>query len=219
MLSKVWVKTMIRDKAFYCKLFSQKDHPADRLDRFMKSFKPARATCPCCHAHGTCRSHAYYSRYLIGLVNGKPVCRRVKILRVFCTSCRHTHAILPDFIIPFRQYSLQFILKVLDDYFTHRSPSRILREYEIDIRQLTAWRKLFQNHKAMYLGVLANKETTEQSFLSWIAKKDSLSDFLGRFYDTLKQSFLQSHANPKANSDGCALSRTVSGDPTTQLCE
>lgn len=117
---------MIRDKAFFCKLFSQEDHPADRLADFMKSFDPARETCPCCHSRGFCRPHAHYARYLIGLSNGKPECRRVTILRVFCTSCRHTHAILPDFIIPFRQFSLHFILKVLVDYFTHRSPSRML---------------------------------------------------------------------------------------------
>lgn len=210
---------MIRDKALRCKLFSKKGHPADWLESHMESFQPAREICPCCHSRGFCRPHAHYTRYLIGLSNGKPECRRVTILRVFCTSCRHTHAILPDFIIPFRQFSLHFILKVLVDYFTHRSPSRILKEYGIDIRQLTAWKKLFLSHKAMWLGVLSDKEAGALSFLSWIAKRDSLSEFLSEFYDRLKKSFLQSHANPKANSDGCALGRSASGIPSTQQGE
>lgn len=210
---------MIRDKALRCKLFSQEDHPADRLDTFMESFNPARETCPCCHTHGTCRAHAHYSRYLIGLADGKPVCRRVSILRVFCTSCRHTHAILPDFIVPFRQFSLPFILKVLIEYFTYRSPSRILKEYGIDVRRLTAWKKLFRSHKAMWLGVLKDKETRELSFLMWITERDRLSEFLSDFYDRLKRSFLQSHANPTANSDGCALGRPAPGRPSTQQGE
>lgn len=197
----------------------KKGHPADWLESHMESFQAARETCPCCHVKGTCRPHAHYSRYLIGLTNGKQECRRITVLRVFCTSCRHTHAILPDFIIPYRQFCLPFILKVLADYFTHHSPSRILKEYGIDIHQLTAWKKLFLNHKAMWLGVLTDKETSELSFLTRIAERDCLSEFLSGFYDKLKRSFLQSHANPKANSDGCALGRLASGSPSTQQGE
>lgn len=211
------VNTMIREKALRCKLFSQKETPAEQLAGFMRSYDPMLERCPCCYATGTCKRHAYYSRYLIGFSNGRPECQQVSILRVICTSCRHTHAILPDFIIPFRQFSLPFILKVLHDYFTHRSLSRIRNLFGVSYRLLTTWRKLFQSHKLLWLGILKNEETTSADFLARICDSDCPSDFFSAFYGRLKRSLLQAHANPTANYDGCALDRKVSGSPTTQL--
>ncbi len=45
---------------------------------------------------------------MIDIEDGKVVYGNVEIKRVQCKSCGHTHAILPDYIVP---YGLLFILR------------------------------------------------------------------------------------------------------------
>jgi hypothetical protein len=44
--------------------------------------------------------HAYYERNVITIINEVMIYTLLKILRVKCTSCGSTHAILPGDIIP-----------------------------------------------------------------------------------------------------------------------
>jgi len=53
--------------------------------------------------------HGYYSRNVIT----KYSINRINILRVKCPSCNKTHAILPSFLIPYYQYSFEFIFECL----------------------------------------------------------------------------------------------------------
>ncbi|MFQ7288271.1 MAG: DUF6431 domain-containing protein [Lacrimispora saccharolytica] len=46
-------------------------------------------------------------------IHGKPVTQEITVLRLVCVSCGHTHAVLPDMIIPYSGYGLFFILLVL----------------------------------------------------------------------------------------------------------
>ncbi|MDE7244811.1 MAG: hypothetical protein K2O18_12680 [Oscillospiraceae bacterium] len=55
-------------------------------------------TCAC-HQSGCLRVHAYYYRTL--KTPAGPV--RMRIMRVFCTACEKTHALLPSFIVPYSQ--------------------------------------------------------------------------------------------------------------------
>ena len=52
--------------------------------------------CPNCGHHNMER-HGYYKRYII--INGNKY--SIRILRVRCKMCGHTHALLPDFIVPY----------------------------------------------------------------------------------------------------------------------
>jgi hypothetical protein len=54
--------------------------------------------CPICG--GRCHSHCWYDRKVRG-----PDTTVIKILRVKCTQCGSTHAILPDFLFPKGRYS------------------------------------------------------------------------------------------------------------------
>ncbi|WP_369800217.1 DUF6431 domain-containing protein [Anaerosalibacter sp. Marseille-P3206] len=65
--------------------------------------------CKFCGYEGMLHRHGYYSRNVIT----KHCIRRISILRVKCPSCGNTHAILPSFLIPYYQYSLEFIFKCL----------------------------------------------------------------------------------------------------------
>ena len=94
--------------------------PMKGINSFMDGFCPELQTCPCCGTKGDCQILAYYDRSLVDFINGVPVCHSLCIVRLICT-CGHTHAVLPDFIIPYVSYGLFFILRTLAEYFLHIS--------------------------------------------------------------------------------------------------
>lgn len=110
---------MIRKNLINCKLFRVKKSTKILFEECMASFRPEPETCPVCHCRGNCRIHGHYERYIIDFINEKPSVRKIRVTRVIC-SCGHTHAILPDPIIPYASYSLFFILRVLLEYSMHR---------------------------------------------------------------------------------------------------
>ena len=63
--------------------------------------------------------HDTYSRYMITIKGNQIESVLLRIPRIKCTSCGHTHAVLPEMLIPYSSYSLRFVLTVLRDYFLH----------------------------------------------------------------------------------------------------
>ena len=80
-------------------------------------FQPHLETCPICGSTGNCHIHDYYGRSIFDFQAGKREKSDLCVMRVFCDSCEHAHAILPDVIIPYSSYSLLFILRLLGQYF------------------------------------------------------------------------------------------------------
>lgn len=162
----------------------------------MDGFRPEIRTCPFCGAKGSCHIHAYDQRSLVDFIHGSPVRHELCILRLICT-CGHTHAILPDFIIPYSGYGLFFILRVLSEYFARLScVERILERFSITRNQLYRWCSLWHMQKEERLGVLSSLETSDFSFLKYLARSICYSDFASGFVRRFAKSFLQSHKNP-----------------------
>lgn len=160
----------------------------------MASFCPEKETCPLCGSSFCCRIHAYYGRRIIDFIHGKPVTQEITILRLICESCGHTHAVLPDMIIPYSGYGLFFILRVLADTFLRRSSLESLCErFCITMNQLYNWRQLFSRHKQEWLGVLEDSEASGLDFLLEIAQLPEFSLFSENFISKTACSFLQSH--------------------------
>lgn len=65
--------------------------------------------CKFCGYEGMLHRHGYYSRNVIT----RHCIERINILRVKCPSCSKTHSVLPSFLIPYYQYSLEFIFECL----------------------------------------------------------------------------------------------------------
>lgn len=65
--------------------------------------------CPQCAVAGRLIGHGSYGRTLTDAT--RAVAIRVK--RLLCTACRHTHALLPTFCLPFRHYQTATIQTVL----------------------------------------------------------------------------------------------------------
>jgi len=73
--------------------------------------------CPKCGAKASMTRHAYYKRNVISIINAVMIYRILKILRVKCTSCGSTHAILPSDIIPYKQFDYLSFMTILENYF------------------------------------------------------------------------------------------------------
>ena len=121
----------------------------------MERFKPERETCPICGSTGNCHIHHYYGRSIIDFKAGRQEKSDLCILRVFCDSCRHTHAILPDVIIPYSSYSLFFVLRLLGEYFAGLfTIEQLCERYDISQNQFFKWLALWKSHKKEWLGLL-----------------------------------------------------------------
>ena len=147
--------------------------------------------CPSCGAKHLCSFHAFYNRDLIVIQNNAVVFHDVSISRVICSSCGHTHALLPDTLIPFGSYSLFFILKVLRLYFLHSyTVEKLCSLYSISISTLYTWIRLFHKQKALWIGFLSDTETSAFSFLRILMDVPS---FPMDFFQMFRFSFLQQY--------------------------
>ena len=153
--------------------------------------------CPACGSRGNCVPHGGYKRSLIDMEHGKVTYGSVEIKRVRCKSCGHTHALLPDYIVPYAAYSLLFILRVLCTYFLGRETvEQLCQRYEISPSMLYEWKALFREHKGLWLGALKDAETAAADFIRRLLNLPSYSlDFSRPFYGKTAFSFLQRHKN------------------------
>lgn len=70
-------------------------------------------SCPCCKAFRPFSRHATYSRNICFFEYSKIIEKKTDILRLKCSSCLTTHAILPADIIPYKIYSFSCIMNIL----------------------------------------------------------------------------------------------------------
>ena len=190
--------TMIRKSLLFCKILNVKTSSKSLFDSYMSRFNPLLETCPICQSTGNCILHAYYSRSIADFINGHPHSDSLCVMRVKCSSCNHTHAILPDIIIPYRRYGLLFVLRVLGEYFLGLfTIEQLCERFDISENQFHKWLKLWNSHKREWLGLLLNLEQSNLSFLEYLLKLQSFSGFTSAFCLKFSFSFLQSHRNPR----------------------
>ncbi len=152
--------------------------------------------CPTCGSKGNCSPHGHYNRYFIDFKDGSPHCQTLKITRVIC-GCGHTHAILPDPIIPYLQYSLFYILIVLAVYSCHlMTVDRICDVYHITPPVLYRWLRAYDNHRREWQGVLRRMTTDIRHSLYELVNMDHYVCFAVFFIQKTGMSLLQTHANP-----------------------
>ncbi|WP_141400949.1 DUF6431 domain-containing protein [Lacrimispora amygdalina] len=190
---------MIRKNSLFCKIIRIKTSSKFLFLDFMRSFQPKTVECPICHSKGNCKIHASYSRSIIDIIHGKPVYQDICVTRIICESCGHSHAILPDTIIPYSQYGIFFILRVLAEYFTHlKTVASLCEAYNITPSMLYRWRDMFLQNRSVWLSILDQKEQLPKDFIRFLCLMEHFSDFSSGFFRLTGSSFLQSHANPTA---------------------
>ena len=154
--------------------------------------------CNCCHKRGECIRHAYYERGYFLTKEDLALGTTIRILRVICKSCGHTHAILPEEIVPYIRFTIPFITQVLDPYFSHaQTVVGICEDSWISISTLYSWKERFETHKDQFLGLLKSSQHTCAAAIAWLNNlKDYVVDFADRFLRKVGKMPMQFHANP-----------------------
>lgn len=89
------------------------------IQQFMPTLKQlSNCKCPKCGAIDKFSFHCTYSRNISFCLSGKIVNFVVTVTRVKCDSCLSTHAILPDFIIPYKIMSCYGICRIVKEAVT-----------------------------------------------------------------------------------------------------
>lgn len=190
---------MIRKNTINCKLYLIKNlkksgYPI--ISDGISCISLKDEVCPTCGLKGGCSPHASYKRYLFDFNDGQKELRQLTVPRVIC-SCGATHAILPDPIIPYLQYSLFYILMVLAVYSCHvMTVEKICETYLITPSMLYRWISIYKDHRTEWQGVLESTSMDIMHSLYKLCQKKPFSSFAIAFIRTTGLSFLQSHKNP-----------------------
>lgn len=146
--------------------------------------------CPSCRAKGCLEIFAHYERYLVEWDGEKTVTHTLRVARYRCSCCRRTHAALPSCLVPYKSYSLRFLLTVVREYFIRRCcVEQICQKYGISVATLYRWVRLFLKQKSLWLGVLEDAVRLPTDFLDDMSGEILIAfhrtffhSFFGRFY-------------------------------------
>ena len=72
-----------------------------------------RNICPYCHAKRKLIKYGTYERNISILIDNEVENYRVSVQRVICNSCNHTHALLPNFIVPYKIMTIFSIAQIV----------------------------------------------------------------------------------------------------------
>jgi hypothetical protein len=185
---------MIREIAIIFKLSNKMAHPSD--GELFQAPRKKPTECPTCKARKCLKRHGSYERFMIILEDGQRVDTVVEIKRVMCLSCGHTHALLPDLLIPYGSYTLRFILHVIRAYLKRTGTVAELCEYyRISPTTLYAWKKRLLSHANLYLDALDRMLTLTLRTIGLISDIPALPS---SFYERHGFSFLQGLKRPVA---------------------
>jgi len=157
-------------------------------------FRRGSAKCPSCGARGFMKRHASYNRSLVDYHGGVQD-YIVSVKRSACTSCEHTHAELPDAIVPYKSYCIIFILMALKEYFHTRAATAVCAKYKIAPSTLYAWRDRYLTHASLDLGAVVEAALLARS--RWlsdahdICRSGAPHDYFSRFGLSFLQCFGQ----------------------------
>ena len=202
---------MIPVNLHHCNIFSgfeEKNSSAliKAYSAFVAMLNMFALECNNCHRRGECIRHGYYERGYLLSAEDVLAGTRIRILRVRCKHCGKTHAVLPEEIIPYLQYTVTFIGSVLNRYYTRmhydgyirkESVEKICLDMEIEVPQLYRWKKRFEAQKDRYLGVLESSRCSARRAMEWLTeRKDYVVEFAGKYLRRTEKIPMQSHANP-----------------------
>lgn len=90
-----------------------------------------------------------YKRNIYYVENEKIEHEIIIVLRVKCKTCNRTHALLIEYIIPYKQHLLDVILHALED-------TEVIKQYKFSEDTINRWRKQF-NKFLSYLRTMLSK--------------------------------------------------------------
>lgn len=99
-----------------------------------------QAYCPKCHM-SMLKLHSSYERNVIFAYDSGTIALRATVTRVICSNCHSTHALLPDFIVPNKQYSSQAIV-FISSYALNNSIDKAADKFDVDHSEVFRFTKM-----------------------------------------------------------------------------
>lgn len=188
---------MIRLFSQLCKLFKQIsfENEITTFDKYVSSVNRETLVCPFCDAKHSLSSFASYKRHLVTYNNNTPQDNMITIPRYICSSCGHTHALLPSVIIPYMSFSFKFTVSLIHDYIVdkYHSVEAMCDHYRIAISTFYRILNKFKKHKQLWLGLLEDKLISNLNFVQHIINCtfDEIENFIIQFFKQNASSFFQ----------------------------
>ena len=115
-------------------------------------------TCPKCGAKHSFTRHGSYERNVCFIDNYHNVSEeKICILRLKCSSCDSTHAVLPNDVIPYCIYSASFVIEVLSKYYSENNKvSNICSLFSISFQLIYSFISKFIGFLTSSFSVLRN---------------------------------------------------------------
>ena len=82
------------------------------LDKYENNLNNGYLQCPYCNSTDLIK-WGNYERNIIYLADNECRSRVISVKRIKCKSCNHTHALLPEGIVPYKQHTLKTIIESL----------------------------------------------------------------------------------------------------------
>ena len=188
---------MIRLFFKLCKCYKQIsfENEINYFDKHMKSIKIDTLICPFCGARHTFSPFASYTRNFVTYEDCEVHNNTLVISRYICSSCGHTHAILPSVIVPYTSFSFKFIVYLLHSYLVHefKSVEAMCDHYCISISTFYRILSNFKVHKKLWIGLLSDKLISNLAFLQHLMNIPfiEIESFISDFFSTSGFSFFQ----------------------------
>lgn len=179
---------MITVKTLLGKLNSLPFSDETMIKDALRQLDRSRIRCTVCGAVGRCRPSGAYKRMMITIVDGRRSEMELEVPRVCCDSCRHSHALISDILVPHGSYTLRFILHVLDAYLQRREPViRLCEQWAISISTLYGWLHLFLEQYNIWFRILERISWVTKAALSKIG---DIAEFPAAFFERFRFAFL-----------------------------
>lgn len=116
------------------------------LEKYENCLNYGILSCPNCGSDHFIR-WGYYLRNVYYINNNNIEFNIIKIQRIRCKTCGHTHALLPTYIIPYRQYLLDAILTAIND-------DDLSYNYKLSFDTIQKWKYIFHRLFLPYLNTI-----------------------------------------------------------------
>jgi len=148
---------------------------------------PRIDVCPCCFYPSPLPRHGFYRRN--ALFRKREF--RILILRLKCPSCKKTISLLPDFLLPNYQYSLEYILYVLKKFFRELKTVTYYQLLQFYRRRFLGNLKRIEAffRDMGYQGVIPEKDKAIK-LLELISAFPKARTFAKRFQDHFQRNFM-----------------------------
>lgn len=152
-------------------------------ESFLSTIQLHQHKCPFCNASCSFVWNGHYLRHCITIINSDILDTPFDVHRVKCKECKHTHALLPDILIPYQTYSYPIIICILSEYYlTSITIEQLCEKYMISHQNFYRWKQTYNKQKILGALVAQIQSNKDESLWRYISKLENISNFLKCFF-------------------------------------